>query len=65
MNKRAAWRWRVTLPDREFLSFNIPLATREDILRIYPDARHVEPDEDYELVRVWLLNARRKLEKAA
>ncbi|MDR1848825.1 MAG: hypothetical protein LBQ75_02180 [Zoogloeaceae bacterium] len=37
-----AWCWRVILPDREILSFNVPMATRADIARLYPDAVCIE-----------------------
>jgi len=38
-----SWRWRVTFPDgRVILSHNVPFATREEVARIYPDAKHLE-----------------------
>jgi hypothetical protein len=41
----SAWCWRVTLPDREIISFNVPMATHSDIRRIYPDALSIIPED--------------------
>jgi hypothetical protein len=41
----AAWCWRITLPEREILSFNVPTATHSEIRRIYPEALSIIPEE--------------------